>query len=120
MSILQEYENIRKEIGEEKYSAIEKYLNSHKDILLNDVYYTREGWEAFEDWYRKEVSNMNNLHVKNGRYTLHGRLIFDTVNGELTLTPQDAIEIATTLFDWAGMSYDPIEQIEEKIEGGEL
>jgi hypothetical protein len=46
--------------------------------------------------------------------------MFDTVNGELTLTPQDAIEIATTLFDWAGMSYDPIEQIEEKIEGGEL
>lgn len=63
---------------------------------------------------------MNNLHVKNGRYTLHGRLIFDTVNGELALTPQDAIEIATTLFDWAGQSYDPIEQIEDKIEGGEL
>ena len=55
MSILQEYENIRKEIGEDKYNAIEKYLNSHKDILLSDVYYTREGWEAFEDWYRKEV-----------------------------------------------------------------
>ena len=63
---------------------------------------------------------MDNLHVTNGRYTLHGRLIFDTVNGELTLTPQDAIEIATTLFDWAGQSYDPIEQIEDKIDGGEL
>ena len=63
---------------------------------------------------------MNNLHVKNGRYTLHGRLIFDTVNGELTLTPQDAIEIATTLFDWAGMPYTAIEEIEDKIERGEL
>lgn len=63
---------------------------------------------------------MNNLHVKNGRYTLHGRLIFDTVNGELTLNPDDAIEIATTLFDWAGMPYDQIEQIQDKIEGGEL
>lgn len=63
---------------------------------------------------------MNNLHVKNGRYTLHGRLIFDTVNGELTLTPDDAIEIVTTLFDWAGMPYDQIEQIQDKIEGGEL
>ena len=63
---------------------------------------------------------MNNLHVTNGRYTLHGRLIFDTVNGELTLTPDDAIEIATTLFDWAGIPYDQIEQIQEKIEGGEL
>ena len=63
---------------------------------------------------------MNNLHVKNGRYTLHDRLMFDTTEGVLTLTPQDAIEIATTLFDWAGQSYDPIEQIEDKIEGGEL
>ena len=63
---------------------------------------------------------MNNLHVKNGRYTLHGRLIFDTVNGELTLTPQDAIEIAATLLDWAGEPYDVIYNIEDKIEGGEL
>ena len=63
---------------------------------------------------------MNNLFVKNGKYTLHGRLIFDTAKGQLTLTPQDAIEIAYTLFDWAGMPYDQIEQIEDKIEGGEL
>lgn len=63
---------------------------------------------------------MNNLHVKNGHYTLQGRLMFDTVNGELTLTPQDAIEIAYTLFDWAGQSYDPIEEIEHKVEGGEI
>lgn len=63
---------------------------------------------------------MKNLHVKNGRYNLHGRLTFDTVNGDLVLTPQDAIEIAYTLFDWASMPYTPIEQIEEKIEGGEL
>ena len=63
---------------------------------------------------------MNNLHVKNGRYTLHGRLTFDTVNGELTLTRQDAIEIAATLLDWAGEPYDVIYNIEDKIEGGEL
>lgn len=55
MSILQEYESIRKEIGEDKYNAIEKYLNSHRDILLSDIYYTREGWEAFEAWYEKGV-----------------------------------------------------------------
>lgn len=55
MSILQEYESIRKNIGEEKYNAIEKYLDSHEDILLSDVYYTEEGWKAFETWYKKEV-----------------------------------------------------------------
>ena len=55
MSILQEYEQIRKDIGEDKYNAIERYLNKHQDILLSDIYYTREGWDNFEKWYNKEV-----------------------------------------------------------------
>ena len=63
---------------------------------------------------------MNNLHIKNGKYNLHGRLTFDTDQGELVLTPQDAIEIALTLFDWANKSYTPIEEIIEEIERGEL
>lgn len=63
---------------------------------------------------------MNNLFVKNGRYTLHGRFTFDTSKGELTLTPQDAIQIAYCLFDWADQSYDPIIEIEDKIEEGEI
>jgi len=63
---------------------------------------------------------MNNLHIKNGKYNLHGRLTFDTDQGELVLTPQDAIEIALTLFDWANKSYAPIEEIIDEIEKGEL
>lgn len=63
---------------------------------------------------------MNNLHIKNGKYNLHGRLTFDTDKGELVLTPQDAIEIALTLFDWASKDYAPIEEIIEEIERGEL
>lgn len=63
---------------------------------------------------------MNNLHVKNGQYTLHGRLMFETDKGELVLTPQDAIEIALTLFDWANKSYAPIEEIMAEIEDGEI
>lgn len=63
---------------------------------------------------------MNNLHIKNGKYNLHGRLTFDTDQGDLVLTPQDAIEIALTLFDWANKSYAPIEEIIEEIERGEL
>lgn len=63
---------------------------------------------------------MNNLQVKNGRYTLPGRLMFDTTEGVLTLTPQDAIEIAATLLDWAGEPYDVIYKIEDKIERGEI
>lgn len=55
MSILQEYEQIRREIGENKYKAIEKYLKLHQDILLSDIYYTKEGWDKFNNWYEKEV-----------------------------------------------------------------
>lgn len=63
---------------------------------------------------------MNNLHVKNGAYTLKGVFTFTTDKGELTLTAEDAIEIAYTLFDWAEMPYDPIENIEDRRNKGEL
>ena len=63
---------------------------------------------------------MNNLHVKNGSYNLHGRFHFDTEHGKLVLTPDDAMEIAYTLFDWAGQPYDAIDHIAELIENGEI
>lgn len=53
MSILQEYENIRKEMGEDKYNAIEKYLNLHQDLYLSDIYYKQEEYEKFEKWYKE-------------------------------------------------------------------
>ena len=63
---------------------------------------------------------MESLQVTGGCYTMTGRFYFDTNQGKLMLTPQDAIEIATTLFDWAGQSYAPIEKIEILMEKGEL
>ena len=60
-------------------------------------------------------------HVHNCKYDLNGNLYFTANdNRRYKISAKDAIEIATTLFDWAGQSYDPIEQIEDKIEGGEL
>jgi enolase len=87
MSILQEYQEIRKDIGEDIYNAINTYLNevttkenynkyyyefSHATcpvnelrdyelqlkekyniVLLDDIYYTKEGWDKFEKWYKK-------------------------------------------------------------------
>lgn len=50
MSILQEYEQIRKQIGEEKYSHIEKFLETHPHYFLSDVYYKKSVWEEFEEW----------------------------------------------------------------------
>lgn len=54
MSLLQEYEEIRKEIGEDTYHAIEKYLNIHKDLYLSDIYYKRDEYEKFNKWYSKK------------------------------------------------------------------
>jgi len=53
MSILQEYQEIRKDIGEETYNAIEKYLELHPNLYLSDLYYKRAEWEKFENWYKK-------------------------------------------------------------------
>ena len=36
---MQEYEEIRKEIGEEKYLHIEQFLEQHPEYDLSDVYY---------------------------------------------------------------------------------
>ena len=55
MSILQEYEQIRHELGEEVYAAIERYLALHPELFLSDIYYKEEEFEKFEAWYGKPV-----------------------------------------------------------------
>lgn len=66
MSILQEYATIRKEIGEEKYSHIVKFLDCHPQYLLSDVYYRESVWNEFEAWETAEGlsidKNMTNYY----------------------------------------------------------
>ena len=50
MSILQEYKQIRKRIGEEKFSHIEDFLSKHPHYCLSDVYYKENIWKEFEKW----------------------------------------------------------------------
>lgn len=52
MSILQEYEDIRKQIGEDKYHAIDEYLTEYPQVYLSDIYYNEDEWNKFEEWYR--------------------------------------------------------------------
>lgn len=52
MSILQEYEQIRKQIGEEKYSQIEEFLENYPQYLLSDVYYRKSVWDEMENWIK--------------------------------------------------------------------
>ena len=53
---MQEFESIRKEIGETKYQAIENYLSERPELFLDDIYYKESEWNKFEEWYTKESS----------------------------------------------------------------
>ena len=57
MSILREYEQIRREMGEKKYDSIEKYLETHPDILLSDILYKPEHYINFDKWYNWKILN---------------------------------------------------------------
>ena len=57
MSILQEYEQIRREMGEKKYDSIEKYIDNHPDVLLSDILYKPEHYINFDKWYNWKILN---------------------------------------------------------------
>jgi len=50
MSILQDYEAIRKQIGEKEYNDICAFLEAHKHYYLSDVYYRKSVWLEFKKW----------------------------------------------------------------------
>jgi hypothetical protein len=52
MSILQEFEQIRKGIGEVEFNHIELFLSVRKDLFLSDVYYDSDVYAQFEAWKR--------------------------------------------------------------------
>ena len=56
MSILQEYAQIRKEIGEEKYQQIVKFLDNHPHYFLSDVYYQNSVWAEAEKWIKAKYN----------------------------------------------------------------
>lgn len=58
MSILQEYEQIRREMGEKKYDSIELYLKTHSsNLLLSDILYKPEHYIEFDKWYNWKFLN---------------------------------------------------------------
>jgi len=61
MSILQEYETIRKQIGEKEYSDINKYLDKHSKVLLSDIYYKKSAWDKFKTWQAKQETKIDLL-----------------------------------------------------------
>lgn len=64
MSILQDYAKIRSTIGEKTFKNIEKYLESHKDKFLSDVYYNEKTWEDFKAWEKENCWLLINIVFK--------------------------------------------------------
>lgn len=54
--------------------------------------------------------------IENSRYKLNGTITFNSNVGNIELNPKVALDIAYTLFDWAGLSYDEVNKIQEKLE----
>ena len=54
MSILQEYESIRKRLKPGEFDAIERYLEKNSNLLLSDIYYKEEEYNKFFIWWQNE------------------------------------------------------------------
>lgn len=52
MSLLQDFEKYRKELGT-KYYYIEVYLNQHPFLDLGMLYCNPKDWQNFEEWYKE-------------------------------------------------------------------
>lgn len=54
MSILQEYERIRRDMPDGEFERIERFLAAHPEKLLSDVYYNAETWREYALWTKTE------------------------------------------------------------------
>ena len=62
MSILSDYEDIRNEIGTEKWEAIDKYLETERpDLRLDQILYNPENWMKFEKWFYDSFEEIVNV-----------------------------------------------------------
>lgn len=66
MSIFQEYEEIKKMVGKEKWESIDEYINKvHPELRLDQIIYNSNNWIEFEKWFYKNLkgSTVNVLDV---------------------------------------------------------
>lgn len=56
MSIFQEYEEIKKIVGKEKWESIDEYINKvHPELRLDQIIYNSNNWIEFEKWFYKNL-----------------------------------------------------------------
>ena len=59
------------------------------------------------------MEEIKNIH--NCKYDSNGNLFFEANGKQYTMTAQEALEIAYTLFDSVGHPYKPLEDIEDEL-----
>lgn len=50
MSIMNEYEEMRQNLGEKNFRLLEQFLEENEQYLLSDVYYSMSVYREFEEW----------------------------------------------------------------------
>lgn len=55
MSILQEYEEIKKEIGQEKWDSFYSYLSQHPELSFDKIIYNAKNWQNFNNWFNENI-----------------------------------------------------------------
>lgn len=83
ISILSEYEAIRKRIGEEKYYQIENFLKNHPHYYLSDVYYRESVWNEMEEWTKNNQEE--NIVIKHEETIRIAASEFDRINRLLAI-----------------------------------
>lgn len=53
MSILQDYEKIKKDIGEYKLNCIDFYVQLYPNLTLDKIIYNEKNWKKYNDWFTK-------------------------------------------------------------------
>lgn len=57
ISILQEYEKIRKLIGEDRWNNIDSYIKENPELTFDKLIYNMFNWVKFDRWYNKEIKH---------------------------------------------------------------
>ena len=68
MSILQEYEEHSKILGQKTINAISEYLHSPENnngpVYYSDIIYKKAEWEKFEKWYNDKYGKSSERNRK--------------------------------------------------------
>ena len=85
-------------------------MTDEDDGITRDVIEVEEIVKFIKDYKGGDtMEEIKNIH--NCKYDLKGNLFFETNGKKYTMTAKEALEIAYTLFDSVGHSYDELDEI---------